>query len=284
MGGSLTRGFLTRGSLSRGSLSRGSLSPGLCPWGSLSGGVSVQGVSVQGVSVQGSLTRGSLSRGVSVQGVVSVQGESLSRGSPLSRGSLCPGGCLCPGGLCHRDPPYSYGWAVHILLECILVEGNNPVCWTTDIDLFNVPASRHWWGSKTGTYRAILVVKRSVGVAPEVSLRQLTSRTSPPNLNKAVHSGFENQRRRHQKSKTGVSGFQWSHKKDKRICFPQKRTKSRIRMIRRSRWVGVFIHRSELSIRRDIMKIYAWDGFSEAWTSTPYLTCQWLLYQRWSMC
>ena len=47
------------------------------------------------------------------------QWGSLSRGSQ-SRGVLCPGG-LCPGGVSGR-PPYSYVRAVHILLECILVQ------------------------------------------------------------------------------------------------------------------------------------------------------------------
>ena len=52
---------------------------------------------------------------------------------------------------------------------------------------------------------AMLAAKRSVGVAPEVNLRQNVTRMPPPNSNKAAHSGFETQRRRHQKSKTGVS-------------------------------------------------------------------------------
>ena len=32
-----------------------------------------------------------------------------------------------------------------------------------------------------------------------------SSRTAPPSMNKAAHPGFETQRRRHQKSETGVS-------------------------------------------------------------------------------
>ena len=40
----------------------------------------------------------------------------------------------------------------------------------------------------------------------------------PPSVNKAVPSGFETQRRHHQKSKAGVS-VQWPHKKD--ICAPK---------------------------------------------------------------
>ena len=47
--------------------------------------------------------------------------------------------------------------------------------------------------------------KRSAGVAPEVSLKECVTCMPPPSANKATHSGFETQRRRHQKSKTGVS-------------------------------------------------------------------------------
>ena len=35
---------------------------------------------------------------------------------------------------------------------------------------------------------------------------------NPSSANKAAHSGFETQRRRHQKPK---QGYQWPHKKDK---------------------------------------------------------------------
>ena len=38
-----------------------------------------------------------------------------------------------------------------------------------------------------------------------VNLREHVTRTPPPSANKAAHSGIETQRRRHQKSKTGVS-------------------------------------------------------------------------------
>ena len=46
---------------------------------------------------------------------------------------------------------------------------------------------------------AMLAAKRSAGVTPEVARMPL------PSVNKAVHSGFETQMRRHQKSKTGES-------------------------------------------------------------------------------
>ena len=51
---------------------------------------------------------------------------------------------------------------------------------------------------------AKLAAKRSAGVAPEVNLREHVTHTPPPSANKVAHSGFETQRRRHQKSKTGV--------------------------------------------------------------------------------
>ena len=51
---------------------------------------------------------------------------------------------------------------------------------------------------------AILAAKRLAGVAPEVSLRRCVTCMSPASMNKVAHSGFETQRRHHQKSKTGV--------------------------------------------------------------------------------
>ena len=50
---------------------------------------------------------------------------------------------------------------------------------------------------------AMLAIKRSVGVTPEVNLRVGTSCMPLPSAKKAAHSGFEIQRRCHQKSKTG---------------------------------------------------------------------------------
>ena len=47
--------------------------------------------------------------------------------------------------------------------------------------------------------------KRVAGVTPEVNLKELLTHTPPPSVNKAAHSGFQTQRRCHQKSKTGVS-------------------------------------------------------------------------------
>ena len=52
---------------------------------------------------------------------------------------------------------------------------------------------------------ATLTTKRSAGVAPDVNLREHVTHTPLPSVNKAAHSGFETQRRRHQKSETGAS-------------------------------------------------------------------------------
>ena len=46
---------------------------------------------------------------------------------------------------------------------------------------------------------------QKVGVTPEVNLRKHVTCTPLPSANKAAHSGFETQRRHHQKSKTVVS-------------------------------------------------------------------------------
>ena len=63
---------------------------------------------------------------------------------------------------------------------------------------------------------AMLAAKRSAGVTPEVNLRECVTCMPLPSANKAAHSGFETQRRHHQKSKTG---YQWPHKKD--LCLPK---------------------------------------------------------------
>ena len=47
--------------------------------------------------------------------------------------------------------------------------------------------------------------KRLAGVTPEVNLRECISHRPLLSLNKSAHSGFQTQRRRHQKCKTGVS-------------------------------------------------------------------------------
>ena len=47
--------------------------------------------------------------------------------------------------------------------------------------------------------------ERSAGVTPQANIRECVTCTPPPRKNKAAHSGFETQRRRPQKSKTGAS-------------------------------------------------------------------------------
>ena len=51
----------------------------------------------------------------------------------------------------------------------------------------------------------MLATKRSAGVTPEVNLRECVTHMPLYSSNKAAHCGFETQRRRHQKSDTGVS-------------------------------------------------------------------------------
>ena len=43
----------------------------------------------------------------------------------------------------------------------------------------------------------MLAIKRLAGVAPEMYVRQHITHTPPPSANKAAHSGFETQSRRH---------------------------------------------------------------------------------------
>ena len=63
-------------------------------------------------------------------------------------------------------------------------------------------AETHMWGKWLA---AMLAIYTGRGVSPEVNLRDRISHMPLQSLNKAAHSGFETQRRHHQKSKTGVS-------------------------------------------------------------------------------
>ena len=54
------------------------------------------------------------------------------------------------------------------------------------------------------SFPVMLVTERLAGVAPEVNLRKCVICTPPPSMNMHMHSGFETQRRHHQKSKIGV--------------------------------------------------------------------------------
>ena len=58
------------------------------------------------------------------------------------------------------------------------------------------------WGKQLA---AMLAIYTGRGVIPEVNLRECISCTPLQSLSKAAHSGFETQRRHHQKSETGVS-------------------------------------------------------------------------------
>ena len=51
----------------------------------------------------------------------------------------------------------------------------------------------------------MLAAKRLAGIAPEVNVRKHVKCMLLLSVNKIANSGFETQRRRHQKSKTGVS-------------------------------------------------------------------------------
>ena len=51
----------------------------------------------------------------------------------------------------------------------------------------------------------MVAIKRLAGVTPGVNLGEHTLDMSLPSANKGAHSGFETQRRHHQKSKIGVS-------------------------------------------------------------------------------
>ena len=78
---------------------------------------------------------------------------------------------------------------------------------------------------------AILATKKSAGVAPKMNLRECTSHTPPPNANKAAHSGFEIQRRYHQKSKNaGICGPTKGYVSNKNL----KKRKKSVRICQRN--------------------------------------------------
>ena len=58
------------------------------------------------------------------------------------------------------------------------------------------------WGKRLA---AMLAINTGKGVTPDVNLRECISCMPLPSANKATHSGFETQRRHHQKSETGIS-------------------------------------------------------------------------------
>ena len=65
-----------------------------------------------------------------------------------------------------------------------------------------MPAHRYMEENESA---AILAAKRSAGVTLEVKLRECVTCTPLPSMNKAVHSGFETQRRRHQNVRVVVA-------------------------------------------------------------------------------
>ena len=77
----------------------------------------------------------------------------------------------------------------------------------------------------------MLVIYTGKGDTPQVNLREHISHMLLPSANKATHSGFETQRRCHQKSKTGVSV---APKMD--TC----QTKNSLKKIKKKRYVFVY--------------------------------------------
>ena len=73
---------------------------------------------------------------------------------------------------------------------------------------------------------AMLAVKRSVGVAPEVNLRN-PLQAGEKAWQQGIHPAIETRGRCHQKSKTG-----WRHKKD--LCVLQKKKKNYKNYIKRN--------------------------------------------------
>ena len=76
------------------------------------------------------------------------------------------------------------------------------------------PMRAHRYVEKNGSAAYMLVTKRSAGVTPEVNLREHITHIPLSNMNKAIHSGFETQRKNHQKSKMDIP--------IKRSCVNQK--------------------------------------------------------------
>ena len=67
---------------------------------------------------------------------------------------------------------------------------------------------QHSTSTETYMWRKQLAAMLAIygkGVTSEVNLRKCISHMPPPSVTKAAHSGFDNQRRHHQKSETEVS-------------------------------------------------------------------------------
>ena len=70
------------------------------------------------------------------------------------------------------------------------------------IDLFRSPPMPACRYMEENSSVAMLAAKRSAGVTPEVNCRECVTYMPLTSVNKTAHSGFETQRRHHQKSKT----------------------------------------------------------------------------------
>ena len=67
------------------------------------------------------------------------------------------------------------------------------------------PMLAHMYVEENGLAAMLASKKRLAGVTPEVNLWEHATCVPLPSVNKAAHSGFETQRKHHQKSKTRVS-------------------------------------------------------------------------------
>ena len=67
-----------------------------------------------------------------------------------------------------------------------------------------MPADRYIEEINSAAMLATKTDKRLAGVTPETNLTECITCAPLPSANKTAHSGFEIQRRSHQKSKTGV--------------------------------------------------------------------------------
>ena len=90
--------------------------------------------------------------------------------------------------------PVAGGWVVSVL-DCY---ARSLVFQSSILTLLKDACGEQWPA-------AMLAIKRFAGVIPEVNLWEHISHMSQPRANKTVHSGFETQRRCHQKSKTWIS-------------------------------------------------------------------------------
>ena len=89
----------------------------------------------------------------------------------------------------------------------------------------------------------MLATERLADVAPEVNFRDCVTRMPLPSSNKAAYSGFETQRRRHQKSKTGVS------------VAPQKGLMSNKNLKQKKKYTNAKVYRIKVTPRESIYSL-----------------------------